>query len=127
MAFIALNNSCSHNKTNSTNLLGKDTARFQQFEKDFYMLTAKELSANKAASKPLLDIEKISESKSEVKIRYVLKYNETFEDGEYVQRQTTGTAILKKNFASSEGEWVLDSLEEANQKVIFKKGSKLGS
>lgn len=43
------------------------------------------------------------------------------------KEKTTGTAVLKKNYASSEEEWVLDSIEDANQSMIFKQGSKLGS
>lgn len=123
LALLALGSNCAHRSHRTS--LGKDSSRFQQFEKDFYALAANELGANEAASKPELKIETIFESKTEVKIRYILKYNETFADGEYIERKTTGTAVLKKNLASSDGEWVLDSVEDANQKMIFKKGSSI--
>ncbi|MEZ4813677.1 MAG: hypothetical protein R3A80_00525 [Bdellovibrionota bacterium] len=125
LLFLLWCTACSHQQ--ATQEIKTKSTRFQSFEKAFYALADKELKQNKAATKPDLKILKITEAPNILKIKYVLKYNETFSDGEFIQRETRGTAVLKKNLASSEEEWVLDGLEDAKQSLIFKKGSKFGT
>lgn len=125
LAILLLSVNCAHMGTEKE--IETKSSRFNEFEKAFYRLAEIELSRNKDASKPEVKIIQILEGKNELKIKYSLKYNESFSDGEFIQRHTTGTALLKKNLSSSEEEWVLDGLEDANQTMIFKRGSKLGS
>ncbi len=123
LVFLTVN--CAH--MGSKKEINTQSKRFNEFEKAFYRLAEVELSRNKEASKPEVKIIQILEGKNELKIKYSLKYNESFSDGEFIERHTIGTALLKKNLSSSEEEWVLDGIEGANQSMIFKRGSKLGS